>query len=157
MINREDLMKAITGTFVYSAFIVLAIVLGACSSYSKEAFQGYVGEERSIEELATIRMDENVEWLKVSGHIISHKEFGEMILQPGSYEIEWGTYFGVSVLVKSSGRDKRTWRGSINLRPGYTYTIYADRTLGVGYVVTSWIEDNYGEKVEMNAKQIWAD
>ena len=102
-------------------------------------------------------MGKNVEWLKVSGHKIFHKEFGEIILQPGSYEIEWVTHFGVSVLVKSSMRDDRIWSGNINLRPGYTYTIYADRTLGIGYVVYSWVEDSDGERIGVQAKQIWAN
>jgi hypothetical protein len=150
-------MKTIMGTFKFSIYLILLSILSACSPYSNEAFKGYMGEIRSMEELSTIRMDENVQWLKVSGQEIIHKEFGEVILLPGIYEIEWGTYFGVSVLVKSSGNDKRTWTGRINLQPGYTYTIYTDRTLGFGYVVYSWVEDNYGEKVQVHAKNIWAN
>ena len=150
-------MKINIGTFRFLTFIFLVIVLSACSSYSDKAFKGYAGEVQPSEKLSTIRMAKNIEWLKVSGQKIIHKEFGEIILQPGSYEIEWATHFGVSVLVKSSMRDDRIWSGNINLRPSYTYTIYADRSLGIGYVVYSWVEDNYGEKIGVGAKQIWVD
>jgi hypothetical protein len=127
--------------------IILASILSACGSYSNEAFRGYAGEIRPIEELTTIRMDKNVEWLVVDGYKIVRKEFGEIILLPGIYEIEWGTHFLVSILVKSSMRDDRIWSGSIKLQPGHTYTIYAKRTLGIGYTVRSWIEDSSGEVV----------
>jgi hypothetical protein len=147
-------MKTIIGPFKFSMYIILVAILSACSSYLNEAFKGYVGEIQSIEELSTIRMDGSVDWLKVGGHIIIHKEFGEIVLLPGVHEIEWGTSFVVSFLFKSSGSDKRTWTGSITLLPGQTYTIYADRTLGVGYVVYSWVEDRSGEKVEIQAKQM---
>lgn len=148
-------MKTIIGSFKFSMYLILVAILSACSPYSNEAFKGYLGEIRSIEELSTIRMDEDVEWLKVSGHIISHKEFSEIILLPGIHEIEWGTYFIVSNWVKSSGKDKRIWTGSVTLQPGQTYTIYTDRTLGVGYDVYSWVEDSSGRRIEIQAKLIW--
>ena len=146
-------MKTIMGTFKFSIYLILLSILSACAS--NEVFKSYVGEIRPIEELSTIRMDRSVDWLKVGGHIIIHKEFGEIVLLPGIHEIVWGTDFVVSFLVKLSGRDKRTWTGSINLQPGQTYTIYADRTLGIGYIVNSWVEDSSGEEVDMDIKQIW--
>lgn len=150
-------MKTNIGTFRSSIFIFLLIVLNGCSSYSDKAFKGYEGGIQPSENLSTIRMGKNVEWLKASGHKINHKEFAELVLKPDMYEIEWGTEFNVSVLVKSSGKDKRIWSGIINLRPGYTYTIYADRSVGIGYVVFSWVEDSVGEKIGVHAKQIWAE
>jgi hypothetical protein len=147
-------MKTIICNFKYSICIILVSVLSACASYSNETFRGYAGEIRPKEELAIIRMDGNVEWLKVDGYKIDHKEYGEIILLPGTYEIEWVTHFSVSVLVKSSMRDDRIWSGSMNLQPEHTYTIYAKRSLGVGYTVRSWIEDSSGRKMKVTGLKV---
>ncbi len=152
-------MKTIMRTPKISNYIILVFTLSACGSYSNAAFQGYVGEVQPIEELSTIKLGKNVLWLEVNGHRISRPEFSRMIVLPGINEMKWGTYFSVSVLVNSSMKDRRTWTGSINLQPGHTYTINASRTLGIGYTVNSWVEDNSGGKAEMESyiRQIWKD
>lgn len=149
-------MRSIICKFKYSMCIILASILSACSSYSNEAFRGYAGEVRPTEELTTIRMDDNVEWLMVDGYKIVRNQFGGIILLPGIHEIEWGTYFLVSILVKSSMRDDRIWSGKINFQPGQTYTIYADRTLGIGYTVRSWVEDSSGGVVMVRGLKVKA-
>ena len=150
-------MKKSVAVLKYSICVILVIVISACAAYPKEAFRGYAGDIRPKEELSVMKMDENVVWLMVDGYKIAREEFGEIILLPGIYKIEWGTHFNVSVLVKTSMRDDRIWSGRINLQPGHTYTIFATRSLGFDYSVRSWIEDSAGVRAKimgLKAKEV---
>ncbi|MFC1824847.1 tetratricopeptide repeat protein [Thermodesulfobacteriota bacterium] len=123
-------------------------ILYGCTTRSDAIFKGYAGPIQPEKNIAIVRLGDRVDWIRVENIHIEHKKFGIIMLLPGTYSIEWGTTFGVSMFIKLSGKDERNWKETFNLKAGHIYSVHTDRTTGPGYRVFSWVIDET-EKVKI--------
>lgn len=141
--------------------LLIAIIISACGTtynpryLSNETYRSYSGAELPPDEISSIQMGKNVEWVQISkGEKILYRDFGKVTVLPGEYRVTWGTKFAVSASIKFSGVDSRTWGGAINLKPGRTYSIIAERTTGPGYNVFVKVEESDGKSIRNITSEI---
>jgi len=141
--------------YLLISWIVFLLFLPGCGpkKHATKIYQAYSESDKSVETVASILMVDRsdtrdyIDWVVIDGTRIDHKKYGEIKIAPGAYMIEWGRKFIVSMLLKASGTEKRTWGTNITLEAGHTYTIHAKRTVGHGYKIYSWITDDTLNKV----------
>ena len=61
---------------------------------------------------------------------VDHSDYGTVSLLPSPYEIQWNTWFGVSLLIESSGFATRKAGHIMDLQAEHTYILKANRTTG---------------------------
>lgn len=121
--------------------------------HASEIYKAYSGPEKTPGEITTILMvgktysADYIDWVIVENTRIDHEKYGEITILPGSYKIKWGRTFFMSPMIKASGSEKRSWRTTISFEAGHTYTIHANRTVGPGYILYSWITDDSLNKI----------
>ena len=86
------------------------------------------------------------------GH--NSKKYGEIKIMPGTYLVKWGRRFNISPMIKASGKEERVWSNNMTLEAGHIYTIHANRTVGHGYKIYSWITDDTVNQVIWGQKYI---
>lgn len=118
-------------------------------NHSKAVYKVYGGPEKTPGEVSTILLvggwsdrHDYVDWIIVEKTRVDQKKYGQITVLPGNYIIKWGRKFNISPMIKISGTENRSWSTSITFKPGHTYTIHSDRTIGQGYILYSWITDD---------------
>jgi hypothetical protein len=114
--------------------------LCGCASLPDESYKLYPGPEKSVEELAVIRLG-NAYIVRIDNMSASRSDWAEVHVLPGHHTIAWESNFMVSVMVNSSGWDKRAISMSVDLEAGHIYELKSDRTTGYGYKMYQWLED----------------
>lgn len=90
--------------------------------------------------MALLELDD-VDWIQLDTLRVDHTEYGTMELPPGTYCVEMGKLFGVSVLVDPRMWVEHTATGKVRVEPGRTYRLAADRSTGPGYTVSFTLVD----------------
>ena len=117
-------------------------------SHPEEDYKMYPGPVLADPKLATLILDDAVGVILIDGLMFSAREYASVKLLPGEYELKWGAWFVVSVLVDSSGYGEANIATTARLNAGRTYIAKFDRTTGPGYKTFLWLEDfNSGEVV----------
>ncbi|MDH3328210.1 MAG: hypothetical protein OEM01_03165 [Desulfobulbaceae bacterium] len=152
MNNKIYLSVRFTVQLVVS--IALVSILTGCGpkQHATAAYKAYDGPEKTPKELTSILMfnkaetGDYVDWVVIEATRINHDKYGEITIKPGTYLIEWERDFQVSPMIKASGSEVRKWSTTVTLEAGHNYTIHADRTVGHGYIIYSWITDDTQNK-----------
>ena len=134
---------------------LLASTLGllwGCASTDDIVYKLYPGIERPDTEIVTLQLGSASEAI-IDGMKVDRSNYGTVTLLPGPHEIRWNTWFGVSVLVDSSGFATRESEQVVELKAGHTYILKADRTYGRGYRTYLWIEDTSSGEVIAGTKK----
>ena len=112
-----------------------------CVSYpSTEIYKLYPGPVRSNDSIAIVHLGKERS-VYIDGMLVNRRDWASAHLVPGSHSITWQRMFMVSVLINSSGWDKREIHLDINLEAGHVYILKSDRTTGQGYRMYQWVED----------------
>lgn len=123
--------------------VLLVVLAGLVSSTAAESAVhiAYSGSERPEKEVASLGLGD-ADWVRInSGPRLEKKEYEEIKLLPGEYQIEWCEKFGVSALIDVSMSAAYVAREDVVLEAGHVYVLGADRTTGSGYRAFLWIED----------------
>jgi hypothetical protein len=89
----------------------------------------------------------DVDWIQLDILRIDHTEYGSVELTPGTYCVEMGKLFGVSVLVDPRMWVEHTAMGKVQIESGRRYRLAADRTTGPRYTVSFAFMDAVADSV----------
>jgi hypothetical protein len=117
------------------------LLLSACSPGPAYVYKLYPGPARDPLEISVVHLG-TVQAARFDGLTAARSDWSEVHLLPGEHLIEWGTEFGVSVMIEPSGFATGGRKENVTLEPGHSYTLKADRTTGPGYRMFFWIEDD---------------
>jgi len=137
---------------LFLVIVVIPLLFSSCGGGIKHGtgvYKAYSDPEKTPKEVATIQMVgktdivDYVDWIAIDENTrIDHKKYVEITIIPGTYLIKWGRKFPISPMIKASGSEVRSWSANINFEAGHIYTIHANRTVGQGYIIYSWITDD---------------
>jgi len=121
---------------------ILSLLYGCASHLSSEIYKLYPGQVRSNDSIAVVHLGKERN-IYIDGMSINSRnwDWGSAHLLSGSHSITWQRTFMVSVLINSSGWDKREIHLDVNLEAGHVYILKSGRTTGHGYRMYLWIED----------------
>lgn len=121
--------------------LLLGVLLG-CAGRSIEtfAYKLYPGPARTQSEIAIVRLGDAHEF-EIDGRLVSHADWTEVHVLPGSHVLRWQTEFLVSAMIEPSGFAAGGREAAVVLQPGHVYVLRSDRTTGPGYRMFFWIED----------------
>ena len=127
---------------------LLVAVLSGCAAGSAEtfAYKLYPGPQRPAAELAILKLGD-AQAVEIDGRPVSHADWTEVHLLPGTHAVRWQTEFLVSVMVEPSGFATGGREAEADLEAGRVYVLRSDRTTGPGYRMYFWIEDADGGHV----------
>lgn len=158
---NNQLAKITAGSAMLSMLqkvVLLCLVTGSlgllwsCASTKDIVYKLYPGPERPDTELVTLYLGDATE-VVIDGMKVSQSDYGTVKLLPGPHEIQWKSWFGVSVLIEPSGYAIRESEDTVEFKAGQAYILKADRTTGYGYRTFLWIEDVGSGKVIAGTKK----
>ncbi len=84
----------------------------------------------------------DADWVRIDNDLyVESAKYSAIKLRSGTYSIEIGKEFAVSVLVDIRGFAEHSGKVRVQLEAGRLYRLRAERTYGRGYKVFFWIED----------------
>lgn len=124
------------------ACAALAAALLGCAGAPAETliYKLYPGPVRPANEIAIVRLGDAAT-LEIDGRPVSHADWTEVHVLPGTHRLRWQTEFGVSALIDPSMTVTGGREAEVTLDAGRAYVLRADRTTGPGYRMFFWVEE----------------
>lgn len=124
----------------YAVFLVLGVLLAACSERGENVYRTWVGPDRSTMAIVTLQLGADVGDVTVRERVLPRSEYGTVLLAPGIYTLyeEDGASIGINIRPAIISLERARASGELIL--GHTYVLRAGKSKQTGERAL-WIED----------------
>ena len=138
LLNRTGILVA--AALLSSCYVGPGTVTAISNNASPQVYKLYPGSELAESEIVQLNL-EDAYYAYIDGFKVERADYQQVLVLPGTHEIQWGKWFAISVMVDPAMFREGQGTAVADLHAGHIYELHADRTTGHGYRMFFWIED----------------